>query len=183
MTKALDIDLRDPHVRAVIDHDRNRTSLKNPTTGREMVQLAGDAPDPTGMSRHRGAMSTHRLDSEKIEVLVAYRGRSGEFDLTVDVYMLPGQPIELHIICPRCRNKSRITGERKKIEFSPNDTRPYTFVDGSKYPTNGGRLDVETFECGWELDNKKKHVVGLREGGMNLCRMVLAIDHNVAKDA
>jgi hypothetical protein len=178
----LEIDMRNPSVRRMIDGEEH-SSIMNPQTRRPMVQLAGDAPDPTGMSRNRGMQSTHRLDADKIEVLVRYRGRVGDFDMTVDVYALPGTPPELHIICPKCRNKSRITAERKKIEFDANDTRPYTFVDGSRMPTNGGSLSVEPFECGWEMPDAGAHTPGIRAGGITLCRMRMAIDHSVAKDA
>lgn len=191
----LDIDLRDPSVRRFLDGDDSRVATGNGK--RRMEQLAGDAPanwhgelgaaDPlAGVRRtegQRGMLSTTRLDQGKIEVLVAYRGRIGQFDLTIDVYRVPGAPLELHIICPKCRNKSRISGEKKKIAFDERITRPYEFVDGSRFPTNGGRLDVEPFECAWELDNKAQHVQGLRAGGINLCRMRLAIDGSIAKDA
>jgi hypothetical protein len=174
MTDALNIDMRDPSVRRLMTGGEESSIARPGQQRREMVQLAGD--------EQHGLMSTRRLDTQKIEVLVAYRGRVGDFDLTVDVYAIPGQHTELHIICPKCRHKSRITGERKKIEFEQNDTRPYTFVDGSRFPTNGGRLDVETFECGWEMPDAGEHKVGIRSGGITLCLMKMAIDHNVAKD-
>ncbi len=168
---ALNVNLSDPSVRRLMGTDEGGLSSRK----REMVQLAGD--------EQRGIQSTRRLDTAKVEVLVAYRGRAGHFDMTVDVYALPGEPAELHIICPKCRHKSRITAARKHIEFDSNDTRPYTFVDGSQMPTNGGRLDVETFECSWEMPDAGEHKVGIRSGGITLCRMRMAIDHNVAKDA
>jgi hypothetical protein len=171
----LNVDMTDPAVRRLL-HGEDRSAIDpNQPRRREVVQLAGD--------EQHGVMSTTRLDTDKIEVLVAYRGRVGDFDMTVDLYEIPGEPIELHIICPKCRNKSRITETRKTIEFDQRDIRPYTFVDGSRMPTNGGRLDVETFECGWEMPEAGEHKVGLRAGGITLCRMRMAIDHNVAKDA
>lgn len=170
-SSALNVNLADPSVRRLMGTEQSGVANGK----RQMVQLAGD--------EDRGLMSTTRLDTAKIEVLVAYRGRVGDFDLTVDVYALPGEPAELHIICPKCRHKSRITADRKRIEFSQNDIRPYTFVDGSRMPTNGGRLDVETFECGWEMPDAGEHKAGIKAGGITLCRMRMAIDHNVAKDA
>jgi len=172
MSNALNVNLQDPSVRRLMGTDESGNVVPG---RREMVQLAGD--------ENRGMQSVRRLDTAKVEVLVAYRGRVGDFDLTVDVYALPGEPAELHIICPKCRHKSRITAERKKIEFDQHDIRPYTFVDGSRMPTNGGRLDVETFECGWEMPEAVEHKVGITQHGMTLCRMRMAIDHNVAKDA
>ncbi len=179
----LEIDMRNPSVRRLIDGEEQSSLVRPGQKKRSMVQLAGDAPDPTGYTKNRGMQSTHRLDVAKVEVLISYRGRVGDFDMTIDVYALPGQPAELHIICPKCRNKSRITAERKKIEFDANAARPYTFVDGSSYPTNGGRLDVEPFECGWEMPDAGQHKTGIRAGGITLCRMRMAIDNSVAKDA
>lgn len=172
----LHIDMADPSVRRLIEGDPGDGRIEDPTKRRrEMVQLAGD-------ERH-GLESTHRLDTGKVEVLVSYRGRVGDFDMTVDVYQLPGEKPELHIICPKCRNKSRITAERKQIAFDPGATRPYTFVDGSRMPTNGGSLDVEPFECGWEMPDAGKHTPGLRSGGITLCRMRMGISSSVARDA
>ncbi len=171
MTQALNVNLADPSTRRLMGTDESGLATRK----REMVQLAGD--------EQHGMQSIRRLDTAKVEVLVAYRGRVGDFDMTVDVYALPGEPIELHIICPKCRHKSRITAARKQIEFNQNDTRPYTFVDGSRMPTNGGRLDVSTFECGWEMPEAGEHKPGVETLGMTLCRMRMAIDHNVAKDA
>jgi hypothetical protein len=180
---ALNVDLTDPNVRRLITGDESRI-IDPSKPRREMVQLAGDVSDPTGRTPgQRGLMSTHRLDTEKIEVLVAYRGRIGDFDMTVDVYALAGEHIELHLICPKCHHKSRITGERKKIEFDQHNTRPYSFVNGVRRPTNGGRLDVEPFECGWEMPDAGEHKTGIRAGGITLCRMRMAIDGSVAKDA
>lgn len=178
--QGLNIDLTDPRVRSMLTPDGESALAPKK---REVVQLAGDVPDPTGFDpNRRGIMSTHHLNTAKVEVLVPYRGRHGEFDLTVDVYAIPGQPIELHLICPKCRHASRITGERKKIEFDPRDQRPVTLMSGRKLPS-GGRLDVEPFECSWEMPEAGAHTPGIRAGGMTLCRMRLAIDGSVAKDA
>lgn len=193
MTRSLDINLRDPAVQRLIDPDKGQGGKP------KLEQLYGDkapphwkgtkgALDPTGMHAGRGVMSTHQLDKHKIEVLVAYRGRHGEFDMTVDVYELPGGLFELVLICPKCHGGnrgagSRITSERKRIEFDRDHGRPYTFVDGSRLPYNGGDLSVEPFECSFELNSNERHVIGQRGGGGNLCRMRLAIEHSIAKDA
>lgn len=184
---ALNVDLTDPSVRRLLAPEEGSPIVdpRDPSarSARPMVQLAGDAADPTGRMAGRGLMSTHRLDTGKIEVLVAYRGKVGDYDLTVDVYTLPGQPIELHMICPKCRHKNRITAERKQVAFEEKDARPYTFVDGSSMPFNGGDLSVEPFQCGWEMPDAGEHKTGIRAGGITLCKLTLAIDHNVAKDA
>lgn len=177
----VDIDMTNPSVRRLMGSDEGRIAM--PGKRREMVQLAGDAPDPTGRTNLRGLASTTRLDTSKLEVFVAYRGRMGEFDLTVDIYAIPGEPLEMHLICPRCRHQLRVTSAMKKIEFELGEQRPYTFVDGSKMPTNGGRLSVEPFQCTWEMPEANAHTPGLRSHGLTLCNLKLVIDENVAKDA
>lgn len=179
---SIDIDMTNPSVRRLMGADDRRIVAPG-ARKREMVQLAGDAPDPTGRSNLRGVASTTRLDTSKLEVFVAYRGRTGQFDLTVDVYAIPGEPIEVHLICPKCRHQLRITSEMKKIEYELGADRPYTFVDGSSMPSNGGRLSVEPFQCTWEMPEANAHTPGLRTHGLTLCNLKLAIDENVAKDA
>lgn len=190
----LNINLTDPAVRRLMQADG-----EGAPGAKRLEQLHGDktpphwsgtkgVADPTGRAAGLGAMSTHQLDKNKIEVLVAYRGRHGQFDLTVDVYQLPGEPIEIVLICPKCQGGgrgagSRITTERKRIEFDRDHGRPYTFVDGSRIAYNGGALSVEPFECSFELNSTERHVVGQRAGGANLCRMRLAIENSIAKDA
>ncbi len=182
----LDINLSDPRVRALVTGDESR--IHQPGK-REMVQLAGDpmhghgaVRDPSGKTNNMGIMSTHHLDHDKIEVLVSYRGRAGDFDMTVDVYRV-GNELEVHFICPKCKKAGRVTAARKKMEFEQGDTRPYTFVDGSVYPTNGGRLFVQPFECGHEMPDAGAHVAGIKSGGITLCRQRLAIENSIAKDA
>lgn len=189
----LNINMADPQVRRLIEGDG-----PGAPGARKLEQLHGDKAPPSwsghglagAMSgrNNRGALSNFQLDKSKIEVLVSYRGRFGEFDMTVDVYQLPGEPIELVLICPKCHGGgrgagSRITSERKKIEFDRDHGRPYTFVDGSRIAYNGGALSVEPFECSFEMNSSEKHVIGQRAGGVNLCRMRMAIDNSIAKDA
>lgn len=163
----LNLNMSDPSVRALIGADES--SLATPGK-REMVQIAGDP--------ERGFTSTTRLDTMKQEVFVTYK----DFLLTVDVYALPGQPIELVYVCPKCRKQGRITGDKKTIEFDPGASRVMTLPNGAKVPT-GGQLSVAPFQCSWEMPDAGEHKAGIRAGGITLCKLTIAIDNNVAKDA
>lgn len=176
---SLSIDLSDPGVQRMLG-----SSPAVPGKRREIVQLAGDAPDPTGMSALRGAQSTTSLCGGKHEVVVLYR----DTFMTVDVYLVPGAPPEIHIICPRCHKASRISGDQKAIDYDPRATNPVrTEAVASGSPelaaiAGHGRLSVEPFECTWEVGGDK-HVAGGVHTGASLCRQKLAIDDNRAKDA
>lgn len=186
---SLELDLTNPSVRNLLGADDPRVQAS--PRPREMVQLAGDAPDPTGQTSHRGLASTTRLDAGKLEVAVVY----GDHLMTMDVYAIPGEPVQVHYICPRCRKQGRISSERKQIEFDPSSTRPVRLPDGqlvakdrpARLPdggllTNAGALSIEPFECAWEVGDDP-HTPGIRAGGLTLCRLKLGIDHNVAREA
>lgn len=164
MTAALDLNLEDPAVKALLGDEHKKwleeSRGRDGAPKRELVHLAGDMD--TGLS------STIALSSGKREVIVVYK----DFVLTCDVYALPGQPIEVHLICPRCRKALRVTSERKTIDFDPS----------AGDPKKGGRLSIEPFQCTWELGGDK-HVPGLVGGGISLCRWTAGIDDNVARDA
>lgn len=156
----INIDMADPAVQRLMG-------------SRDLVQLAGDAPDPTGIGPN-GMASTYRLNRSAIaNPIVEYHpGRADYAIITCDVYAHPGEPMFLHLICPRCRNPLRIGADRKHIE-----------LEIGAGPNAQGRLSVEPFECTWEAPGAGKHVPGLIGGGVSLCRWRAAIDNNVAKDA
>jgi len=176
---AANIDLSDPNVQRLLDPEAARSRL-GPATGKELVQVAGDMD--------HGMSSTVHLNAGKTEVLVL--AKNGDVPLmTVDVYAMPGEPLKVHILCPRCKNHLTIPGEKKAIEWAPRDANPaYRGIVALGVPPHmqqmalTGRLSIETFECTWELDAHKK--VGSSEfSGGNLCRWRAAIDNNVVKAA
>jgi hypothetical protein len=177
----LEINMNDPNVRSMLGADDARVQSTAPR--KQMVQLAGDA--------QHGIASTTRLDTGKLEVAVVF----GDHVMTMDVYAIPGEPIQVHYICPRCRKQGRITSERKLIEFDPRSTRPVRLPDGSlvsrdnpaRLPDGGmlyndGALSIEPFECTWELGDEQ-HTPGIRAGGIGLCRLTLGVDNNIARTA
>lgn len=180
MSKHMTIDLGDPLVRDMLGVAAPQYAGKK----REVAQLAGDAPDPTGVTSHRGIQATHFLTAGKQEVVVVF----GDLLMTVDIYTLPGEPVRVQLICPRCRKHSTITSDRKRIEYEPAAPNPMQKrileVAGTSAPelstiADFGRLSIEVFECTWEIGNDP-HVVGRLHTGASLCRQRLIIDNNRA---
>ena len=92
----------------------------------------------------------------------------------VDVYLMPGEDheIQVHILCPSCRNSSMISSKRKNIEYTP--------AQGKRPAV----LSVEPFECAWEKGRGTDATAADRmQFGVGLCRARFAIDRNVFKEA
>jgi len=94
-----------------------------------------------------------------------------------EVYQNPGAPMEIHWMCPKCLGgghgyMSRISADRKRIEYDPR-----TQLE------DGGRLNVEAFECPWELGDAQAGGDRRMEFGLGLCKLRLVIDNSIAKDA
>ncbi len=176
---SISINMDDPRVQEMLGIHPQAAAGKR----RELVQLAGDAPDPTGTTTHRGALSTMRLTGGKQEVVVVHK----DVFLTVDVYALPGEPMKIHLLCPRCHKHLTIPGYRKAISFEPGERNPQrtTIVASGRPELVGmadlGRLSVEQFECTWEI-GEDKHVTGGLHTGVSLCRLRLVIDNNIARE-
>lgn len=195
MAQGISIDLSDPRVQQMLGASPLASGK------REVVQLAGDAPDPTGLTNQTGLQSTHRLTGGKQEVVVVY----GDLLMTLDVYALPGEPTRVQIICPRCHKHSTIRGDQKKIEYDAKAINPMRerilWMARSTGLTPGqdlfskermelaalvsvarfGRLSIEPFECAWEIGDAK-HVPGALHTGASLCRLRLVIDNNRARE-
>jgi hypothetical protein len=181
MSRSLSVDLSDPRVQQMLGGPSHLASGK-----REVVQLAGDAQDPTGLTDHTGLQSTHHLTAGKQEVVVVF----GDLLLTLDVYALPGEPMRVQIICPRCHKHSTIRGDQKKIEYEAKSWNRMRFriveLAGGASPEivrscAFGRISVEPFECAWEIGDDK-HVPGALHTGASLCRLKLVIDNNRARE-
>jgi hypothetical protein len=155
---SLEIDMQDPNVQRLLGTKRKR----------ELVQIAGDAPDPTGNGPN-GEQTTYHLNRSAVaNPLVAYK----DFVLECDAYQNPGEPLLIHLICPRCHNALNISSANKHVDLELNAG-----------PDLQGRLSIEPFACTWEMPDAGKHVPGLISGGMTLCRWRVGIENNVARDA
>lgn len=140
---SITVDMADPRVAAM---------MGGQTRTRDLVQIAGD--DGVGQAIN--------MASGKHETRVVYK----DFVLTVDVYAIPGEPLQVHLICPGCRKQLRVTQDRKHIDWHPAT----------------GELSISPFQCTWEKSDDA-HVPGLVAGGGTLCKWTVGIDKNVAKDA
>jgi hypothetical protein len=145
---------------------------------RELVQVAGD--------EDHGIASQVSLDVGKAEVLVIYKDHL----MTCDVYALPGEPLKVSFIGPRCRPHCTIPGDRKAIDWdpgAPNPQAPNIGASGRLPPevarhASLGRISIEAIECPWELEDAGDHKANVLFSGMTLCRLRIAIDNNLAKD-
>jgi hypothetical protein len=131
----------------------------------EMFQIKGDAPDPTGVGPERGFESRMKIGGAgRVGIAkVRYRDRITE----ADVYKVDGEPYRVVLYCPRCEKVLTIPGDRKQIDWTP---------PAPGHEAEGGVLSVERFRCTWELGDQQTL-------GAELCRLTLAIDRNVARDA
>ena len=198
MANGLHVDLSDPRVQQMLGTSGPLASGK-----REVVQLAGDAPPPQGLTNCAGGLdSTYQLTAGKQEVVVVF----GDLLLTLDVYALPGEPMRVQIICPRCHKHSTIRGDQKKIEYEPKSMNPrrdrilWMARSTGLAPEQDlfskerrelaevvsiadfGRISIEPFECAWEIGDAK-HVPGALHTGASLCRLRLVIEDNRAREA
>lgn len=143
---------------------------------RELFNICGDAPDPSGRTSARGMQSTLHLGRAKYgEPKVFYKSRGGvERLLTVDVYKVEGAPLEIFLFCPLCSTEDhphnlRLTSDQKAIDYK---------VDELVH--RGGRLNVsDPIGCTWEIDGTR--AVGI-VSTTNLCRWRVVIENNVARD-
>lgn len=174
------IDMSDPNVQRLLDGGAGERRVQPAGGKRELVQVAGDMD--------HGISTTVNLTAGKTEVLVIMP--KGDVPLlTVDVYAIPGEPLKVHLLCPRCKNHLTIPGEKKAIEWEPRAENPRArAIVALGVPPHIqnmaklGKLSIEPFECTWELDAKAR--VGASEfSGGNLCRWRAAIDNNMVKDA
>jgi uncharacterized protein YbaR (Trm112 family) len=134
----------------------------------ELVHLAGDVADYAGNSHVRGYQSS--LNLGKHPDVKHPKVRYKDFLIECDVYQYPEAPLEVVLICPRCRNTLKISEERKQLEYDP-----------SRNQDAGGHLSVEPFTCTWEIDPSKD---GRRmDFGLGLCGWRVGITDNVARDA
>lgn len=152
--------------------------LQHPS--KELFYVAGDVPDPSGAPL-RGRAPSYRLTQTALgHPLIFWR----DMVLEADVYALPGEPMQVHLICPQCRNALIIRQGNKVFSYDPGAPVPtppgWTASEVKQAMPNGlgGRISVETFACTWEADG------GItRDFGLARCGWRVAIENNVAREA
>ncbi len=138
-------------------------------TREELEHVSGDRPTDGPV----GKLGLFDLTRNAYRVLVRYRDQVIE----CEVFALPGEPITVHWLCPRCGPShtgvmSTINGAHKKIDFDPR-----------RKVEDGGCLSVEPFKCSWELDGRTDGSARRQEFSLGMCSLTLAIDDNIAKEA
>lgn len=134
----------------------------------------------------------HFKHSAVANPVIYYRGRHGEFFLTLDLYQPEGAPPYLLMYCPLHSHDSdtsiRIARDNKRFEYEP-DRKPRfpgyreeELLAGLELPSLGGALSVEAFGCTWEADPSFRRA-GRGIGGFSICPFRVAIDQNIARDA
>jgi hypothetical protein len=134
----------------------------------ELEHIAGDDPAlyTEGPLSRAGDISLSR------NALGKPRVRYKDMMIFAEVYHHPGEPMQVHWMCPKCgplnkKRMSTIRGDRKKIEYDPRQNTE-----------DGGRLSVETFQCPWELESEGRRM----EFGLGLCGLRLTIEDNIARE-
>ena len=126
---------------------------------RDVFQIKGDVPHPDG-SGLRGATSGVDLTASAEGYPLVY-DRIMQRLLTIDVYKIDGQPMWLHLYCPRCENAIKITEETKEIHYEPQrapkellEFFSLEYLCQQLYPGKrpqvamlGGTLSVSPFRC------------------------------------
>lgn len=123
---------------------------------------AGDVVDPSG----RGMVGGYNATRHAAHPIVRWK----DVLLTCDVYQHVGEPMEVHLYCPKCaqhngaKHMLRITQGKKKVEYDPKELVHL-----------GGRLNVERFTCGFTP-------VGQSFGfNINKCGWSVEIANNIAR--
>lgn len=165
--------------------DTNISPLK------DIFHVAGDAPDPDGTGL-RGVSPGYNMTNAALgHPMILYRAGGQELLLEADVYALPGEPMRVHLLCPRCLARGHTQGlniraDHKAVAYDVNDAVP-VFPGWTRDQMTramprgaGGRLSVEAFACTWEEDPTAQRASGVN--GLSICGWRVKIDDNVARD-
>ena len=128
--------------------------------------IAGDDP---GLTKKLGIFD---LSRNAYRVCVLYKQQK----IYCEVYIHPDGSSEIHWMCPRCHgggkgHMSRIPSSRKWIDYDP-----------KRMPEVGGCLNVEPFECPWELGDAQAGGDRRMQFGLGLCKLQVVINNSIARD-
>lgn len=120
------------------------------------------------VNQNKGVTVNHDLTGiAKAQVTLKYKGKvppepgMDHYEIVCEIYEVDGL-MSVHTVCPQCRHGTMISGKVVDISFDKNRG-----------------LFVGKFECPWEMGGEDDHT----EFGIGLCRLVLAYDGKVARDA
>lgn len=162
----------------------------DPIIEKEIFHVAGDAADPTRESNLRGLQPGYELSKAAAGRPLCYYQMPGgaEMLVEIDVYMDPGEPMYLHLLCPHClarnhqsQNALVVRSQVKQMSYDPLGIPP-TFPGWTdKQMVNalskgaGGLLSCERFKCTWEVDPRYRERIG------NVCDFEVVIDRNIIR--
>ncbi len=133
----------------------------------ELYQIAGDRPTDLPPELAGGTTGAVARGTGRAFVRYTSKWAVDPLIIEMDIYAIPGVPIEVHLICPKCLKALKISQANKAMEWSP----PAPDVE-----RGGGVISIAPFECTWELTDQV-------ELGGELCRWKAGVTNNVARDA
>lgn len=183
------LNLDDPAVRRILEGGGSKQDVILPGSSRRatLSQIKGD--------ENHGIESTQYLNRGKQEVALLVRPKNSVTMVSgvvvADVYAIDGEPLKVHLFCPKCRRQLQIDQAKKAIDWRPTDASPVagelkTVLDPDAHwlCDNLGILSVNTFLCTWELEDQmqdKGKDANVIVGG-SLCKFRGVIDRNVLKE-
>lgn len=173
--------------------------MPNEEAAKEIFHVAGNVPDPGGTGVH-GISPGHTFTNVAIgHPLLIYKTGADEGILEADVYKLPGQPMYIHLVCPKCLARGvwhglKITEGQKQFHFELEApptwpgwsrvnmrsaiARDIFKVEPHQIPHHwGGTLSCMPFECSFEAEPEPG-----REFSFSKCGWRVCIDNNVVRD-
>lgn len=183
----VDVNLNDPAVQRLMGTGSQSVVMPGSSQAKVMTQVAGD--------EDQGFTSTKYLNRGKQEVGVIVRPRNSITMIagvaTIDVYALPGEPVKLHLICPKCKHTLTVDGNKKAIDWRPTEPGPHARALREVLPAehryladNLGVLSVHQFQCTWETEDDKQDnqkEVGIISG-RHLCKFKGVIERNILRE-
>lgn len=148
----------------------------------EIFEIASDIPDPAGFNVV-GRQSSLNIGKPHLRPLIKWNDQI----LTLDLYMLPDEPMYVVLYCPLCaRNyKSppalRISQENKKIDLDITREPKFPGIDMEAMKRDLGReeikgiISIEAFRCTWEEEPE------LRRSWLSICPWSVVVDNNVCR--
>lgn len=159
---------------------------------KETFHVAGDMPDPAGTGL-RGTAPGYRFTQAALGHPMCHYtfGPGGDTIIEMDVYAPPGTPMYVHLICPHCLVRSKVTqtltikADQKEMSYDPRGIAPtfpgWTDAQMARtYPRGtGGLISIARFRCAWEMDPKAAVAQG--HSANPICDFDVVIENNVVR--